>query len=294
MKIAVTAATGRLGQAVLHKLAEEVGTDQLLAIARDPAKFKLANIQCLKGDYNSVAEMTAALAGVDTVVMISAPVTPGTDRIEMHRKVIEAAKKAGVRKIIFTSVIGGDNEQNTLFAATQAVNRQAEADLQASGLDWIVARNGLYLELDLGHIILADKNDGVYRNNAGDGRAGYISIDEIAAATARLALGDDCLGQVLNIIGETLSQAELVQMASEVFDLNVRYEPMSVDENIARFMADERIAARGEEVARMLTGCFQCIAQGDFDVASDFERAVGRPPKSVRQQMQEHRERLAA
>ena len=143
MKIAVTAATGRLGQAVLHKLVEEIGADQVLAIARDPAKFKLANIQCLKGDYNSESEMSVALAGVDTVVMISAPVTPGTDRIELHRKVIKAAKQACVRKMIFTSVIGGDNEQNTLFAATQAVNRQAEADLQASGLDWIVERNGL-------------------------------------------------------------------------------------------------------------------------------------------------------
>jgi NAD(P)H dehydrogenase (quinone) len=293
MKIAVTAASGRLGRALLAKLVREVGAGAVVGVVRDPAGLEMPGVETRAGDYNSVKDLTEALAGVDVVVMISAPVTTGTDRVTMHRNVIEAAQLAGVRKIIFTSVIGGGREQDTLFAATQAVNRQTEQDLKASGLEWIVARNGLYLELDLGHIILADQRDGVYRNNAGDGRCGYISIDEIAEATAQLAIRDDCNGQVLNIIGETLSQAELIDLANEVFGLNVRYQPMSVEENIARFMQDERIAARGEEVARMLTGCFQCIAQGDFDVAPDFERAAGRPAKSVRQQMEEHREALA-
>lgn len=293
MKIAVTAASGRLGRALLTKLQREVGSGNVIGVVRDPGKLDLPGVETRAGDYHSVAAMADALAGVDVVVMISAPVTTGTDRVAMHRNVIEAARLSGVRKIVFTSVIGGGRERETLFAATQAVNRQTEEDLKTSGLEWIVARNGLYLELDLGHIILADQRDGVYRNNAGDGRCGYISIDEIAEATAQLALREDCNGEVLNIIGETLSQAELIDMANTVFGLNVRYEPMSVEQNIARFMQDERIAARGEEVARMLTGCFQCIAQGDFDVAPEFERAAGRPAKPVRQQMEEHRETLA-
>ena len=278
MKIAVTAASGRLGRAVLDKLVRDAGPGAVVGVARDPAKLEVPGIECRAGDYHSVASMTEALAGVDVVVMISAPVTPGTDRVAMHRNVIEAARRAGVRKLVFTSVIGDGSAADTLFA---------------SGLDWIVARNGFYLELDLAHMILADQRDGVYRNNAGEGRCGYISIDEIAEATARLALHDDCNGEVLNIIGETLSQAELVALANEVFGLNVRYAPMSVEENIARFMADARIAARGEEVARMLTGAFQCMASGDLDVRPDFERAAGRAAKPLRRQMEEHRERLA-
>ena len=292
MKIAVTAVSGRLGRALLAKLVRDLGADSVIGVARDPGKLDVAGVEKRAGDYQSLESMAEALAGVDVVVMISAPVTPGTDRVAMHRNVIEAARRAGVRKLVFTSVIGDGDAQDTMFAGTRAVNQQTESDVQASGLDWIVARNGFYLELDLGHIVLADQRDGIYRNNAGDGRCGYISIDEIAEATARLAISDDCNGEVLNIIGETVSQAELIELANAVFGLKVRYEPMSAEDNVARFMQDERIAARGEEVARMLTGAFQCIASGDLDVRPDFERAAGRPAKPIRQQMEEHREAL--
>jgi NAD(P)H dehydrogenase (quinone) len=290
-KVAVTAASGRLGHAILRKLARDLGPDAAVGIARSPGKIEVPGIERRRGDYQSVAEMTAALAGVDTVILISAPVTPGTERVGLHRNVIAAAKQAGVRKLIFTSVIGNGLEAGTLFESTQAVNRQAESDLAASGLEWIVARNGLYLELDLGHIIAANSSGGVYSNPGGSGRCGYITIDELAEGTAKLAIEDRCNGQIVNLIGETLTQSELVQMASEVFGLDVHYQPISVEANIARFMADARIAARGLEVAQMLTGCFQCIERGAMDVESDFERAAGRPPKPVRQQMEEYRQR---
>lgn len=283
--IAVTAASGRLGHAVLRHLVDEAGAEQVVAVARSPAKVEVADIEVRAGDYGDVDQMRSALAGVDTVVLISAPVVTGTDRIALHRNVIAAATAAGVRKLLFTSVIGSDGEQDTLFAPTQQINRQAEADLAASGLEWIVARNALYLELDLMHIRKAQET-GVYRNNAGDGRCGYMTIDELACAIAKLATNDAANGRIYNLVSDHLTQAELVKLACEVFQLNVRYEALTVDENIARFMADPRIAARGAEVAKMLTGCFQCIARGAFEVESDYADAAGRRPRSVREQME--------
>jgi NAD(P)H dehydrogenase (quinone) len=292
MQIAVTAASGRLGHAVLGHLVRQVGHEKLIAVARAPGKVAVPSVETRAGDYADVAQMTAALAGADTVVMISAPVVTGTDRVTLHRNVISAAQAAGVRKLLFTSVIGSEGEADTLFAAAQRVNRQAEADLAASGLDWVVARNALYLDLDLLHIRKAQAS-GVYRNNGGDGRCGYLSIDELAFAIARLAASDVPTGRIYNLVGESLSQAELVQIANEVFGLEVRYEPLTVAENIARFMADPRIAARGEEVAKMLTGCFQCIAAGAFEVPSDYAAVAGRPARSIRRQMEAIRAREA-
>jgi NAD(P)H dehydrogenase (quinone) len=292
MKVAVTAASGRLGHAILKYLGDEIGTDNVVAIARSPEKVELSAIEKRRGDYQSIDEIAAACAGIDTVIMISAPVTIGTDRVAMHRNVIEGAKRAGVRKMIYTSVIGNGKEEGTKFFATQQVNRQAEVDLQESGMEWIVARNALYLELDLNHIRRANET-GIYQNNGGDGRCGYLTIDELAYGTAKLAVDDKHNGRIFNLIGRTThTQTELVEMANEVFGMNVEYKVMSAEDNVERFMQDPAISSRGEEVARMLTGCFECIAAGAFDVQSDFEAAAGRPAKTTLQQMEEIRQSL--
>ena len=281
MKAAVTAASGRLGHALLEKLKREIGGENVVGISRDPSRIQVSGIDTRAGDYNDLEQSAAAFAGVDTAIMISAPVTPGTDRVEMHRNLIQAAKQAGVRKLVYTSVIGNGKEEDTFFYNTQKINRVAEDDLAGSGLEWAVARNGLYLELDTAHIIEAAADDGVYRNAGGDGRCGYITIDEIAEATVKMAIEDKHNGRIYTIAGEPATQAELVAGVADIFGLEVRFETCTPEETMAKLMEDPKIAERGEEVGRMLAGCFQCIAKGAFDVPPDFEAAAGRPCKSL-------------
>jgi len=285
MKVAVTAAAGGLGTATLKHLIKEIGTDNICAIARSPDRITTSGLEKRCGDYQSLPELTAAFSGIETVVMISAPVGDW-DRVAMHRNVIGAAKQAGVRKLLYTSVVGNGKEKDTWFWRTQQVNRQTEIDLQESGLEWIVARNGLYLEKDLDHIVAA-KDIGVYRNIAADGKSGYITVDELAYATAKLAMNDCSNGQVFNLAGENLTQVQLVDLVNRVFDMDVRYETITDEENIAELMKDPKISARGEKVAKMLAGCFQAVRAGAFEVESDFERAAGRAVKSTLQMVRE-------
>ena len=93
---------------------------------------------------------------------------------------------------------------------------------------------------------------------------------------ARLACANEVNGRIFNIIGETTTQDHLVSLVGDVFGIDVRYVPVSDEDNVARLMKDERIAARGEPIARMLTGCFQAMRKGVFDVASDYQSDMDR------------------
>jgi NAD(P)H dehydrogenase (quinone) len=287
MKIAVTAASGRLGHAILGALldATDPARNQLVAVARDPARVNIAGIETRSGDYRSTAQMTAAFAGIDTVVMISAPVAGGGDRLQLHNDVIAAAVQARVRKIIYTSVISNGAEAGTLFEDFARINLATETAIRASGLEWIIGRNGLYLDLDVVQIRAAASAGGVYRNSGGTGRCGYIAIAELAYAYAQLATSERCNGQCLNLIGATGTQAELVRTVKRVFQLEVRCVPLSHVENLARLRSIEMLASRGEDVINMLAGCFQCIAAGVFDVGSEYEIAAGRGVRSLEEQM---------
>lgn len=282
MAIAVTASSGRLGHAILRELVRQGYARDVVAVARDTSRVHVPGIELRAGDYESLAGMTTALAGIDTVVMVSAPVAGNKDRIPLHRNVIDAARAAGVSRVLFTSVVGNGQEMDTLFGPTQQVNRQTEADLQASGLNWVVGRNGLYLELDLIQMRMAQES-GIYANPAGNGRCPYITIDEIAYAFARLAVDAQHNGQVYNITGETLTQAELLDLVREILGIDLRHEDMSDEACIEMFL--ELMPDRGEPVALMLAGCFQSMRIGAFDVPSHFQEAAGRPVKSVREML---------
>lgn len=274
MKVAVTAASGRLGKVILEALIDQVGSKNVVAIARSPDKISVSEIEKRRADYLSESEFERALQGIDTVLMISSPTGPD-DRVVMHRNIITGAQAAGVRKILFTSVIGNGKERDTLYGPTRAINRQTEADVMNSGLEWIIGRNGLYLELDIEHIIKA-ADDGVFNNSGGNGRCCYISRPELAVAWAKLAVEEVHNGKVFNLVGESKTQAELVAYVNECCGLNVAYAAVSDEAYMGRVEP-----VRGELVAKMITGCYQSIRVGAFDVESDFAAAAGRPPKSV-------------
>lgn len=288
--IAVTAASGRLGRATLAALAAHFPQLPRVAVARNPAKLAdLAGVERRVGDYGDVEAMTTALRGVTALVLVSAPAIGGLDRVTLHRNVLEAARRAGVRRVLYTSVIGNGIEMQTPFAATQSVNRQAEADLAASDFEWIVARNGFYLDIDVEHMRKADER-GWYASSSGDGRCGYISIAELAFATAQLVAGERPTRRIYNLVGECISVPELTRLANEVFGLHVEYRLISDEEKLATARHDLRVLARGgEEIAQMFTGLMQGQRLGAFDVPSDFAAAAGRPCRSMRQMLEDLR-----
>ena len=94
-----------------------------------------------------------------------------------------AARATGVRKIVYTSVQGA--EEGTAFSPVIQSNRQTEADIRESGLDWVIGRNGIYIEPDVEYIENYRKA-GQIANCAGEGRCGYTTRPELAYAYAKM------------------------------------------------------------------------------------------------------------
>lgn len=267
MKIAVTAANGKLGSSIVDALIKEIGAENVVGIVRTPEKATHLGVEIRKGDYNSREEFNEALKGVDKVLLISGMDDP-QKRIQQHRNVIEAAKQNGVSKIVYTSIIG--DEVNNAFSPVVQSNRQTEKDVRSFGIDWAIGRNGIYIEPDLEYIDNY-KKDGEIRNCAGDGRCTYTSRKELGFAYAKVLLNDELNGQVYNLVGDPITQQELADLINKTYNTDLKYTPVSYED-----YKKERVEELGDFIGNIIAGIYKGISDGANDVTSDFEKVTGR------------------
>lgn len=268
MKIAVTSASGHLGAAIVKQLIKDIGKDKVIGIARTPEKAKHLGVEIRKGDYNSRPDFDTALEGVTAVLLLSGMDEP-QKRIQQHRNVIEAAKAAGVQKIVYTSIVG-DEEKNAFSPVVQS-NRKTEMDVQSSGLQWAIGRNGIYIEPDLEYIPTYVKEGGI-QNSAGAGKCTYTSREELATAYAKMLIEDKHNGQVYNLVGEPITQTQLAALINQVYQTNLVYTAVSIED-----YATDRKKELGNFMGTIIAGIYEGIFAGANDVASDYEKAAGRP-----------------
>ena len=178
LTIAVTAASGQLGSSILQSLVTRRPGVPIVGLARNPDKVQIRDIEIRSGEYTDTQGMETALSGVDTLLMVSLNTSPDI-RAGQHQTAIKAAKRAGVRRIVYTSVQGA--EENTAFSLVVQSNRQTERDLQASGMEWTIGRNGIYIEPDVAYID-SYIQAGEIANSADSGKCGYTSRAELAHA----------------------------------------------------------------------------------------------------------------
>ncbi|WP_324027414.1 SDR family oxidoreductase [Maribacter sp. BPC-D8] len=272
MKIAVTSASGKLGASIVKHLVSLIGKENVIGIARTVEKATYLGIEIRKGDYNSREDFNQALQGVDAVLLVSGMDEP-QKRIEQHRNVIEAAKQNGLQKIVYTSIVG-DEDKNAFSPIVQS-NRQTEKDVQASGLQWVIGRNGIYIEPDLEYIDTYVK-EGRIENCAGQGKCTYTSREELGFAYAKMLTEDKHNGNIYNLVGEPVTQSELAENINKVYGTNLIYNSVTVE----NYAADRR-AALGDFIGTVIAGIYEGIKSGANNVPSEYEKATGRAPKSL-------------
>lgn len=278
MKIAVTSVSGNLGSAIAKQLIQEVGKDNVIGVARTPEKAKHLGLEIRKGDYNSREQFNNALVGIEKLVLISGMDAP-EKRIQQHRNVIEAAKANGVKKIVYTSIVG--DEEKTAFSPIVKSNRQTEKDIQNSGLDWVIGRNGIYIEPDLEYIETYKKL-GEIKNCAGDGKCTYTSRNELGYAYAKMLTEEKHSKKVYNLVGEPITQAKLADYINQTYNTKLVFNSVSVEE-----YTNERKTELGDFIGTVIAGIYEGILNGVYNVNSDYEKAAGRLHKSTLQIIEE-------
>ena len=271
MRYAVTAVSGQLGQEIARKLIERTDHASVIGLARTPGNVTELGIEVRPGDYDQPDALRTSLAGVDALVLVSG-MAPPEDRIGQHRNVIEAANAAGVAKIVYTSIQGP--EVGTAFSPVVQSNRQTEADIRASGLDWTIGRNGIYIEPDVEYID-SYRAKGEIANSAGDGKCGYTTRSELAHAYAALLTRNELIGQTFDLNGTQITQAELTQYMNAAYGTSLTYRSMPAEDYVA-----DRTAELGDFIGPIIGGIYDGIRRGAFDAPGDYETATGRPHQS--------------
>jgi NAD(P)H dehydrogenase (quinone) len=193
MTIAVTGATGQFGRIVIEELKKK-GAD-VIALARSPEKAADLGVEVRAGDYEKPRDWAAALKGVETLLLVS-----GSEigkRAAQHRTVIEAAKAAGVKRIVYTSLLNADT--STIGLAPEHI--ETEALIRASGIPFTILRNGWYFENHSGSIA-ASVQHGAFIGSAGEGRFSSASRRDFAEAAVAAVLSDAHSGQTIELAGD--------------------------------------------------------------------------------------------
>ncbi|KHS78989.1 SDR family oxidoreductase [Pectobacterium brasiliense] len=269
--IAITGASGQLGRLVIAQLLEKVPASDIVALVRDVNKvadLSAKGVQVKAADYNQPEALVSALQGVDKVLLISS--SEVGQRAAQHHNVIDAAVKAGVKLVAYTSLLHAD--KSPLALAEE--HRQTETLLKNSGLPHVLLRNGWYTE-NYAASIPAALEHGVFIGSAGEGKITSATREDFAAAAVAVLTQEGQAGKVYELAGdEPYTLAELAAEVSKQSGKNIGYQNLSEAEFTAALVSAGLPDVFAQIIADSDTGASK---GGLFDGGKQLSRLIGRP-----------------
>jgi NAD(P)H dehydrogenase (quinone) len=269
--IVVTGATGLLGRLVVEGLLERVPADQVAVVVRSPEKaadLTARGVEVRTADYSRPETLDGAFAAGDKVLLISG--SEVGQRIEQHQAVIEAAAKAGVALLAYTSVLGGDLATFRLAAEHQVT----EAAIRASGLPFVLLRNGWYTENYTGNLAQALEHGAVLAS-AGEGRVASATRADFAAAAVAVLTSEGHENRAYELSGDTAwSFAEYAAEVAAQSGRPVVYRELPPEQYL-QVLLD---AGLPQPFAETLVDVDAGISRGELAISTgDLSRLIGRP-----------------
>ncbi|MEA2479305.1 MAG: hypothetical protein QOJ07_1227 [Thermoleophilaceae bacterium] len=282
MTLGLTGATGGIGSRVAARLAEE--HLPLRLIARDPARAPdVPGAEVARAEYRDIDAMRAALAGVETLFLVSGG--ESADRVDEHFAAVDAAADAGVGRIVYLSFLGAAPGSTFTFARDHF---HTEERIGASGMRHTFLRDSMYAD----YVPVFATADGVIQGPAGNGRVSWVARDDVADVAAAVLLDPDKHDdKTYDVTGpEALTMTETATLLSEVSGARVVYREETIEE------ARESRAPSGApdwEIEGWVTS-YAAIAAGELETVSDaVERITGHAPEALGDWLRRHPETWA-
>lgn len=303
-KIIMTGVDGNFGGTAARRIMKKVAKDQLIFTTPNQEvikQYQELGIDTRYADIFNKETLLKAFAGGDVLLLISMPFV-GDRRRAAHKTAIDAAVEVGVKKIIYTSIVGAGEEACNTYEVSD--HKVTEAYLKSLDIDTIILRDSQYAEAMVSAFEQTAEQDGVLKNNMGNGHIAFIARDDCAEAAACVAAGAGENNKIYDISGpEAITIAEFCKIGSEVTGKKVSYTEISDDEMYAFFDAiGVPRSTEGEwaESAKSFPFCSdgmvtfgRALRLEQMNACSnDFELLTGRKPLSVReifQDLENHR-----
>lgn len=267
MKIGVTGASGQLGRIAISKLNDKVGAENVIGLVRSPQKVSDLGIEVREFDYNKPELLATALQGIDKLFLISG--SEMGNRVKQHANVIEAAKSAGVGLIVYTSLLKTDS--STMGLADE--HSETEKLLKASGIPYVILRNGWYIENYTVSIPDIIKQGALY-GCSGDGKISAATREDYAEAAATVLTTQGHENKIYELAGD-----EAFTLAQFAAELSSRTGNKIAYVNIPENDYAQALVQAGlpEALALMLADSQTATQNGDlFDNQHQMSKLIGR------------------
>lgn len=302
MKLLVTGASGRFATEAIKGFIDKIGPQNLILMSRKPEKlahYKEMGCEIRYGDFEKPETLEAAAKGADRMLMISGHMVGY--RIPQHRNMIEAAVRAGVKQIAYTSYFGSDADNTALVCQD---HHGTEEILKNCGAAYTILRDGLYIDTVVNAMVPGAYGFGQWLHASGDGKMSVVDRNDCVECAVAVLTTSGHENKTYNITGnESFSMAEIAKLAEEFTGIPIKMNDVGKDE-FYDYWASKGIPR--EALTEFNVGGFEwcCddmysfeteLKKGKFDIKSnDIKAILGREPVRLKEIMAQRADEFKA